>query len=310
MLVSSKELLDIASLSLSAAGIDSENSLAIAENIVAAEAQQRPSHGLLSCLLFHKYRGSWIQPTLKPEIMRRGSQISVVAHSNSGCLAMRNGVRKAIEALSHSDDSLLALCVSNFQATVGYAGQYGRMAAEAGYCYIGFHTCHGGLSVPGLSGDFLSTNPFVIASPNDKHHSVVYDSSCAEGSWSEQYRQNLLAGRDDDEISVSPWGGGKGVGLSIAIEWLVSTLTRTKAFGSYQEAGLGSFAVLMKLGSSASGEKALFPSAFLQALDEGQSGGVRVPGYSGPSLNNVFHEATMIDVNEQMLSLVRKTASH
>lgn len=239
--VKERELLALVVRSLSASGVNSANANAIARNIVAAERHGKRSHGLVSCLLFEKYRDNWTGPTghLTHNTVN-ASQLEVNAGFNSGHLAMEYALEASFREIESSKLDCVLVEVSEFQASVGYAGEFGRHATKNGFGYLGFHNCHGGLHVDGVAAGYLGTNPFVIAMPISNGEAMVFDSSCAQKSWSAKYLDQMLNGVDDDDFAVEPWGGQKGVGLSIAIEVLVASLSGSKAFRSGLDRGLGS----------------------------------------------------------------------
>jgi len=307
--VKESDLQQLIVTSLKATGICPPNALAIARNVVAAERHGKRSHGLVSCILFDKYRDSWEKPTGQVDCsVGNPGRIRIGGGFNSGHLAMETALSFAMEQLENSNVECIVAEVSQFQASVGYAGEFGRQAAARGFGYLGFHNCHGGLHADGVQDGVLGTNPFVIALPTSKIDLMVFDSSCAQKSWSAQYLDQLLSGVDDDHFSVGPWGGMKGIGLSTAIEILVSSLSGSKAFNLGAERGLGSVFFLFRPGSTNASPLESFTELFSDRGEFRSQDTLRVPGWSNVEQLGQIADRPII-VDKRLLGMVKAIAN-
>lgn len=303
--VKESDLLQLIVAALTATGICSPNALAIARNVVAAERHGKRSHGLVSCILFDKYRDSWKKPAGEVDCsIGNPGRIRVGGGFNSGHLAMETALSFAIEHFESSNVECIVTEVSQFQASVGYAGEFGRQAAANGFGYLGFHNCHGGLHAEGVQDGVLGTNPFVIALPISDIELMVFDSSCAQKSWSAQYLDQLLTGVDDDHFSVGPWGGMKGIGLSTAIEILVSSLSGSKAFNLGVERGLGSAFFLFRLGSVNASPWESFAEFLSDRGEFSSQGSLRVPGRSNVDQSSQIEDRSIV-VDKRLFGMVK-----
>ncbi|QOZ52514.1 Ldh family oxidoreductase [Bradyrhizobium sp. CCBAU 53338] len=164
---------DVASIFV-AAGIRHEDAGIVAEDIVAADLEGVPSHGvmLVPMYLDRVLRGSISKASGGDVAVDRGGAVVLDAKNAFGQLT----ARQAVELVSKraQDVGLAAVAVRN-AFHFGTAGRYARMLADRGCIGIVMSNTRPLMPAPGGAEALVGNNPLAIAIPSGGDHHAEVD---------------------------------------------------------------------------------------------------------------------------------------
>jgi LDH2 family malate/lactate/ureidoglycolate dehydrogenase len=161
---------------LQAAGVGVQEARLVAENLVAAELREVPTHGinLLPTILERIEAGQMEIPTELKIISDREAITHIEGGNGFGQTAVTEGMRRCIEKARRFGIGFSLIRNTN---NVGLLALYSLIAAREKM--IGICACNGAASMAPWGGaeSFFGTNPFSIASPVGAGNPVVLDMS-------------------------------------------------------------------------------------------------------------------------------------
>ena len=247
-MVSVEQLRSTLSVALGRLGASDAEAAAQAEQLVEAELRGRPSHGLhrLAVLAERVDRGL-LQPGAEVDAVWKTSAVLTV-NGNGGFGPHVAGVALALLAERAASTGICLGAVRN-AGHLGMLGTYMEKVAARGLIGIAMTTSEALVHPSGGVSAMVGTNPIAVGIPADSDPPFVLDMSTSAISMGEviasiHSNQRLPEGvavdsegrpttdpRAAREGAISPFGGGKGYGLALAIELLVASLSGT-AFGT------------------------------------------------------------------------------
>lgn len=235
--VSVSAAMDFAVAVLTAAGARREHALITAENLIFADRSGIASHGLLRLPLYASAaKQGGINTAADPHWVRKGAGGGLLdADGAFGQVAMDEAVRFATDELTRS-----ASVVVSIQGSVHFgAGAFWvDKLAQRGYAAVVTSTTGPVVTPFGGAGKVLGTNPLSIALPTDGEDPITVDMATSTGA----YGKVVAARNSGDTVpegwavdaqgepttdpqaaldgALTPFGGHKGSGLSVALEGL------------------------------------------------------------------------------------------
>lgn len=230
---------------LTAVGARLEHAAITAENLVFADRSGIASHGLLRLPLYAQAaRSGGINTGAELTWVRRSPGGGLLdADGAFGQVAMDEAVSFAVEELTRSASVTVAV-----QNSVHYgAGAFWvEKLAEHGYLGILSSTTGPVVSPFGGAGKVLGTNPLSIGLPTDAEHTMTVDMATSTGAYGKVVAARNSGGTvpegwavdaegrpttDPEQAlagSLTPFGGHKGSGLSIALEGISAALSQAR----------------------------------------------------------------------------------
>lgn len=236
-----EELTTAVSSILRAAGLSDQDASVVASILVRTEERGNPSHGVAHLFLYLTYLDEGrANPTARPTIVRQEGATAVMdAHRGLGPVA---AVKAMNLALDLSDQyGIGAVSVRNAM-TFSAAATYAEQALEHGQIGIAASNTGAIMAPAGGIDRILGNGPFAVAVPSNDEPFIL-DMACSTTA-----RANIImAAERGEEIdlglaidehgnpttdaaaalrgAVLPFGGYKGSGLALAIEFLTGFLS-------------------------------------------------------------------------------------
>lgn len=231
------------------AGVSWPEAQVIAEILLDADLEGKPSHGIsrlpvyVSCLKRGRMNSA-------PAIECRQIAPALGRVDGDNGLGLLVGARAMTFAMELADKSGAGFVAVKRSSHFGTAAYYCRMAAEAGKIGLALTNAPSGVSPWGGRSAFLGTNPIAMAFPGRDSRHVVVDLSTSvtargriiqaakagqpipEGWAVDQDGRPTTDAKAAMQGAVLPMAGPKGYALGLAVEILCSVLTGA-AFGPH-----------------------------------------------------------------------------
>jgi len=249
---------------LEANGLQFLQAKAVANNIIAAEMAGKKTHGIARLFLIKDWinQGKISTKCVKPVIKIIGnSSMQVNGKNISGYYVLDLALKKAITKMANKDIMLVSL--KNTGPSVGYFGEYARLAANSGMIFLGFSNTDGGLAPFGSLNPIWGHNPIAIGLPYKKKP-IAFDFGCGTISWGDVYlkskanenlidcqiafnKKGILTNKPKEIIAgggIFPFGGAKGSSLAFFIEIFAGIFSNSRA-GKQVKGGWGTTFILI-----------------------------------------------------------------
>lgn len=252
---------------LSAAGVESDEAIVVAESLVESNLLGIDSHGVLRIPDYVR--------KIKKGTIKLGTKISVIKETETSALidgafgfgqvVARKATQIAVEKAKSSGIGVVGLIKSNH---IGRLGEYTSNIAENGMIGLGF--CNSVPVVAPFGGSMrrLGTNPFSVAFSSNKYPFLLdyATSTVAEGKLRQKYfsKQEIPLGwiidgngnpstnpadYYDGKGAMLPFGEYKGYALSMVVDTLGGILTAAH-FSSHKEFVEGNNVMLIAINIS------------------------------------------------------------
>lgn len=240
--VTLEELHRLAVDALVAAGTSPQNARAVAEALVAADADGIASHGVARVPAYADQAASGkVDGHASPVVTRPSAGVVCVDAANGFAFpAIRAGLERAVEHVS--DTGLVAVSVTRSHH-FGAGGYHVEWLAQQGFLALGFGNSPAGIAPWGGSRGTFGTNPIAFACPRQDAPALVIDLSLSKVA-----RGRIMVAAQKGEAIPDDWaldasgrpttdpkaglqgtmipiGEAKGAALAFMVEILAAALT-------------------------------------------------------------------------------------
>jgi LDH2 family malate/lactate/ureidoglycolate dehydrogenase len=237
-----ERLLEFATSSLVACGVDAEDAALVARSVVAADLEGHGSHGLIRLPMYcRRLRSGVIDPKARPALIRETASTAMLDARN--CLGPVSARRAAEIATGKAAATGVGVCaVRNGNHLGALAFHLRDICKQRGQIVLAFSNSAPGLAPPGGRRPYLGTNPIAAAIPTGEEP-VMVDMATSQVARGRVMRALRLGepipgdwaadseGRPttDPKAALEGWmlpmGGPKGFALALLVEALTGVLS-------------------------------------------------------------------------------------
>lgn len=241
--VTAADAIDASARALVTAGAPADKARTQAAQLVEAELRGHPSHGIRrTTVLAERLRAGLIDPASSPQLTWRGSSVlDVDGRDGFGPVVME---RVLTEARDRARSCGIVLAGLRRTHHLGMLAPYLETMSDAGMIMLALTTSEGLVHPWGGRGPLIGTNPVGIGIPS-RDGALVLDMSTAavskgkiidyaargiplpEGVAVDENGNTTRDASAAERGAISPFGGGKGYGLGLAVGALVGLVTGT-----------------------------------------------------------------------------------
>lgn len=224
------------------AGVSAEQARAVTDNLVWSELVGRQNFGVIRIPIhLERLKQGVLNPICNPvfsELSVSAAQLD--ADNGFGYYAGELAMERAIRLARHSGVGAVTVRNSNFYGTGAY---FVQQAAHDGMIGLALSNSYPKVAAHGGRHAVLGTNPFAFSAPRADGKSLLVDfaTSSLAGSTVREHLEKgellpegMAVGKDGTpardpakihEASLLPFGGAKGFGLSLMVEFLAGILS-------------------------------------------------------------------------------------